>query len=254
MHDPIRDIEQGWSAFDRAGDKIGEIDEIGTGYVHVQKGLIFTDDIYIPTDAIEVVDREAGEIQISAEKDHLKELGWDQPPTGAGTTGTHDTPDGRTVQQRYDRDADAAGYGSTMAGGTAGTLGGETESIEVPVREEELVAERHRTQAGEVVIDKDVVTEQAELDVPVTRDEVEVTRRAVDRAATGDEAATMEGDTIRVPVMAEEVDVTTRQRVVEEIEISKRPVSETEHVTGQVRRETVEVEGDDYTNEDRDRI
>lgn len=51
------------------------------------------------------------------------------------------------------------------------------------------------------------------------------------------------GDTIRVPVTAETVTVDTQSRVVEELEISKRPVTETQHVEGTVHREEVDVEG-----------
>ena len=39
---------------------------------------------------------------------------------------------------------------------------------------------------------------------------------------------TDDGETIRVPVRAEEVDVRKDARVVEEVEISKRPVTETQ--------------------------
>jgi uncharacterized protein (TIGR02271 family) len=76
----------------------------------------------------------------------------------------------------------------------------------------------------------------------VTHDEVQVRRVRVDRDATaGDAAFTDDGETIRVPVTAETVEVTKQPRVVEEIEISKRPVTERQTVRDTVRREEADV-------------
>jgi uncharacterized protein (TIGR02271 family) len=262
MHDSLTEIEQGWTVEDRSGEKIGDIDEIGEGYVVVQKGLIFPKDVYIPADAIETVDRESGHIRVSADKDGIDGMGWDAPPAGGsmqsdrGYIGYDDSDATRgTTGSTGSGYADSTtGYADTASGGT-GTMDRETrgrdaDTIDVPVHEEELVAERRQRETGEVRVEKDVVEEQAELDVPVTRDEVTVNRKRVDREATGDETAFTDGDTIRVPVTAEEVDVQKRDRVVEEIEISKRPVTETERVTDTVRREEVRVD-DDAARRDR---
>ena len=55
-----------------------------------------------------------------------------------------------------------------------------------------------------------------------------------------DDAAFQEG-TIAVPLRGEEVELQTRTRVSEEIEIDKEAVQRTEQVTGTVRREVVDV-------------
>jgi uncharacterized protein (TIGR02271 family) len=51
-----------------------------------------------------------------------------------------------------------------------------------------------------------------------------------------------DGETIRVPLRAEDVDVRKDTRVVEEVVISKRPVTETKRVSDTVRREEVDVD------------
>ena len=51
-----------------------------------------------------------------------------------------------------------------------------------------------------------------------------------------------DGETIRVPVHAEDVDVRKEARVVEEVEISKRPVTENRRVSETVRREEIDVD------------
>jgi uncharacterized protein (TIGR02271 family) len=112
----------------------------------------------------------------------------------------------------------------------------------MPLREEQFRAAKTTEQAGEVRVGKSVREEQASIDVPVTHDEVEIKRVATDRPATGDEGALGEGGTIRVPVTSERVEVTKEPRVTEEIEISRRPATETQHVSETVRREQAEVD------------
>ncbi len=110
----------------------------------------------------------------------------------------------------------------------------------VQLREEQLRAEKETVPAGEVTLRKDVVTEQKTVDVPVTREEVVVERHPVaDRPASGD---LREGETIRVPVREEEVHLEKQPIVTEEVTVGKRPVVETETVSGTVRREEARVE------------
>jgi uncharacterized protein (TIGR02271 family) len=219
-------IQPGWTALDRANEKIGEVEDVGSGYLLVSKGLIFVKDVYIPTDFISEVDPDDASVHIDVDKSQIDSQGWDQPPLGDS---------GPLAASALDTDAATAT--------ATGRPTSDEESIRVPVHEEELVAQRTRQQAGEVAVGKDVVEERVGLDVPVTREEVEVTRRPVDRAATSSDAAfTDSGGTIRVPVMAEDVAVSKEARVVEEVEISKAPVTETRHVEDTVRREEVRVE------------
>lgn len=253
MDTRIDQLQTGWGAYGRDGDKIGEIEEIGPNYVLVTKGLIFVTDLYIPTQAIEKVDADEGRIYLNVDKSAVEDQGWNEPPTGdaysspdsegavagLGYTGRDEAMGGATVTNTYQTGA----TGSTVSD-TDFDSGTTTDSdrIRVPVHEEELRAERTSTEAGEVRVGKKVVEEQRQLDVPVTRDEVQIRRVSTDRPATGSEDAFTDGDTIRVPVRAEQVEVTKEARVVEEIEISKRPVTETQRVTDTVRREEVQVD------------
>jgi uncharacterized protein (TIGR02271 family) len=110
----------------------------------------------------------------------------------------------------------------------------------VQLREERLRAEKETVKAGEAALRKDVVTEQKSIDVPVTHEEVVVERHPVQgRPATGD---FREGEEIRVPVREEQVKVEKQTVVTEEVSLGTRPVVETEHVSGTVRREEARVE------------
>lgn len=117
-------------------------------------------------------------------------------------------------------------------------------TIRVPVVEEELHVDKTMQQAGEVSIHKEVVEEQVNVPVTLQHEEVVITRHAVNRdLAPGESASGLEDDeVIRVPVMEEQAQVSKTARVVEEVEIDKRLVSEQQTVTDTVRREEVEID------------
>lgn len=115
----------------------------------------------------------------------------------------------------------------------------------IELREERLRAVKETREAGAVTIHKEVVAEQQTIDVPVTHEEVVIERHPVTgRPASGE--AIREGEEIRVPVEAEQARLEKETVVTEEVQVGKRPVTETEHLTGTVRREELRVdkEGD----------
>jgi uncharacterized protein (TIGR02271 family) len=95
-------------------------------------------------------------------------------------------------------------------------------------------------QTGEVGIRKEVVTEQQSIDVPVTHEEVYIERRA----GSGQVSDTPigEGGTIRVPVSAEQVNVSKQTVETGEVSVGKRTVQETRRVTDTVRHEEARIE------------
>jgi uncharacterized protein (TIGR02271 family) len=132
-----------------------------------------------------------------------------------------------------------------------GRVEGEGEIERIPRYEEELQAEKTEREAGAVRIGKDVVEEEQTLDVPVTREEVRVRRRAVDRPAA-DTSEAFRRDAIEVPVREEDVEVRKEPRVAEELEISKDARQDTERVSGTVRRERVDIQQEGDVDVERD--
>lgn len=86
-----------------------------------------------------------------------------------------------------------------------------------------------------------MVEETRAVEVPITEEHVQVTRRAVDRDAAGD-ATAFQGGTIEVPLTTEEVDLQKRVRVAEEIEVDREQVQTTQQVQGTVRKKVVDVD------------
>lgn len=110
------------------------------------------------------------------------------------------------------------------------------------LQEEQLEVEKDRVQVGEVRLRKEVVTEQRNIEVPVTREEVVIERHT----AAGDEPAEGafgEGGEVRIPLMEEAVRVEKTPVVREEVSIRKRQVQDTERVSETVRREEARIEG-----------
>ena len=204
----IDQIQNGWNAYDTKREHIGDAIEVGNSYVLVQKGMFFPKDLYIPHSAVTSVDPANATFVVDVTKENVESLGWDSPPAEDSWDASDATRD----------------------------------SLTVPVREERIEAQKQAREAGEVTVGKRVVEQQQEFDVPVTHEEVDVTRRRVDRPADADDEIVGDGETIRVPLRAEDVDVRKDTRVVEEVVISKRPVTETKRVSETVRREEIDVD------------
>jgi uncharacterized protein (TIGR02271 family) len=214
-------VQPGWAVYDPNGDKVGDVADVGPGYLLIQKGLIFTKDIYVPFGQVRSIDQDRSVVYIQVASGEVDSMGWDQPPAATSGDGMTDT----TSQ-----------WDTTTSGSQA------TDAERLRLHEETVQAQTRREQAGEVQVGKRVVEDRQEFDVPVTHEEVEIRRvPASGSTGVGGDAFTSDGDTIRVPVSAEAVEVTKQPRVVEEIEISKRQVTESQRVSENVRREEADI-------------
>jgi len=110
----------------------------------------------------------------------------------------------------------------------------------IQLAEEELRARKTPQQAGEVRVRKEVVTEHETLNVPVRHEEVVIERHPVSGQAGA--AALQPGQEIRIPVMEEQVKVEKQAVVKEEVNVGKRAVQENQQVSGTVRKEQIKVE------------
>ena len=245
-------VSSGWDVYGSDGEKIGTVDEVGQDYLLVRKGLIFTTDVYVPHNAITQIDADQTAAFINVPKDAIDSQGWNDAPMSTGSYTQESTADegymatstqsvGGTGYDTTDYETTDQTTQTTDYAATAQTT--DSDTIRVPRYEEELRAGTQTVEAGEVEIRKDVVQEQRTIEVPVTREDVEVRRVAVNREATADDTAfTDSGDTLRVPIREEQVVVSKEPRVVEELEIRKVAHQETQQVSDTVRREEVDVE------------
>jgi uncharacterized protein (TIGR02271 family) len=200
-------IQLGWDVFGSDGEKIGTIAAVENNYFIIEKGFIFTEDVFVPTSAISRV--EADNVHLYLTKSQVETQDWSAPPV---------------------EDID---YAARAADGDV-----------LERREERLTVDKDTEQVGSVRVGKRVVEDTQSVDVPVTREELVIERRAVDRPADDD---TLTEDAVEVPVYEEQVRAGKDARVVEELEIGKTAKTGTERVSGTVRREEFEVDADDET-------
>ena len=153
---------------------------------------------------------------------------------------THEHPAGQP--ETHDHSHAAAGMASASMGSDRVNMAerrdvDRTDSPDtVKLREEQLQVNKERVQTGEVEIGKRVVEEKKTMDVPVTREEVLIERRPVNRPSDTP-IGTDAGRTIEVPVTEERVNVDKQTFVREEIGVQKRVEQDTVPVNETVRRE-----------------
>lgn len=113
----------------------------------------------------------------------------------------------------------------------------------IQLMEEQLRLGKRERQVGEVTLEKRPVAETVEQDVTLSRDQIEIDRRTVDRPVEGEVKFADGSDTIRVPLYAEEAVIEKQPFVREEVEINKVADARTETVREVVRHEELVTEG-----------
>jgi uncharacterized protein (TIGR02271 family) len=119
------------------------------------------------------------------------------------------------------------------------------EEIRMKLHEEQLEVDKKEVQSGEVTINKDVVEEEQTIDVPVSREEVYIERRPVDEREAMDEASAAfdeDGESIRIPLKEERLDIKKKPVVNEELIVGKKEVKDTETLRETVRREKADID------------
>ena len=115
--------------------------------------------------------------------------------------------------------------------------------------EEELEVGTMRREAGRVRLRKYVVTENVQTTVPVQREEVRVEREPITDGNVGNVGNAMDGPAIseeehEVVLHEEQPVVGTRTVPKERVRLDKDTHVEEETVTGEVRKEQIDVDGD----------
>ena len=107
-------------------------------------------------------------------------------------------------------------------------------------REEELRVSKRPVQTGEAEIRKEVRTERQTVDVPVRKEELVVERHAAGRQPASGPVG--DGGRVRVPLSEEQVEVEKTPVVRERISVGKRTTEEEEHIGATVKKEDFKVD------------
>ena len=117
----------------------------------------------------------------------------------------------------------------------------ETDEVVVPVIEEEIDAGTRAVRTGAVRVDKHVEKRIRKIQTPLIHEDVEVRRVQVNRVVGEMPRARREGDTVIVPVVEEELVITKRLILREEIHLVKRRTRDIAVNEVELNRESAEV-------------
>lgn len=141
-------------------------------------------------------------------------------------------------EQSYNNDTQDNNVGETSYNNETQDNNVDDESVQL--HEERLNVDKENVETGEASVDKHVVEEEQEFDVPVEREEVTIERRPVNEKVDEDFNAN-DDDSVHIPLHEERVKVDKENVVSEEIVIKKNKVQDTEHVSEKVRHEEADI-------------
>jgi uncharacterized protein (TIGR02271 family) len=250
----------GYEVYDSADGKVGEVDEIFVDedgrpeYVGVKMDSSGVGSSLIPLEAVRV-DEERRTIEVpSLTKGRIE----DGPSYGDGREITPDfeqrvrsyyglggvrAPEGHGVSAGYRGVDDEPSPGVAERGaGERDSSFQETDELKVQRSEEEVRVGTREREAGAVKVRKSVRTEREQVRVPKRREEADIERVSGEgREASGVEIGE-DDEVVVVQVLEEEVVVSKRVVVKEEIRIRKRVVEDEEVVEVDLRKEEVDIE------------
>ena len=117
----------------------------------------------------------------------------------------------------------------------------ENRELVIPIVEEEIVTGARPVKTGSVRVDKRVEKHVRKIDMPLLHEEVEVKRVPVNRVVTVAPQVRTEGDTTIVPIVEEELVVTKRLLLKEELHLTRRRTRNRYVRDVELQRETAEV-------------
>ena len=250
----------GATAYDRDGDKLGRIGQVyfddntdQPKWITVNTGLFGMNESFVPLqgaqfggDRVTVAYDKAtikdapnvdGERHLDAEEErHLyRHYGLDY---GSGMAGQ------RTGRDELREDT-AAGTGRVGADRTEGyDTSGPTTDTAMTRSEERLRAGTETQDVGRARLRKHVVTEREQVTVPVSREEVRIEREPITDANRGEayDGPAISEEEHEVTLRAERPVVTTEAEAVERVRLGTETVRDEETVSGEVRKEQIEVD------------
>ena len=238
---------RGWAVVDRDGVPFGRVEDLIVDRsamkvmyldVSVAGAPASAPRARIPAASVDLQPEERSVLASLSRADLAAHLGSDYQASDYQASAVEDADETPAMA----RAAGMTDYAAATAGRAAGTIDTD-ESQRLTRSEEELRVGTRPVEAGEVVVAKHVETEHVSTPVQRRVERVRIERRPVTGATTG-QVELREGE-IRVPVMEEEVVVEKRPVIKEEIVIAREATTETETVEADVRRERIDVSGDD---------
>lgn len=124
----------------------------------------------------------------------------------------------------------------------------------IRLQKEKLDVQTKEVQTGEVHVDKKVTEETQTVDVPVKHEEITVERHPVSEGELNPDEADLKDESFTIPVKEEQIEVHKHPVVTEEVEIDKDTKEDVKQVSETVRKEDLDIHTDgDVEIEDNDK-
>ena len=260
----IKQLSQA-TAYDADGDKIGSVTEVyldersnAPEWITVKTGLFGTKETFVPLDKAKLTN---DRIDVPFDKDQVKNAPQidadgrlspaeeDHLYTYYGIAATDGTPDIDTTTGGTTPRTDRSDEYNTGTGDSSGRAGGNRTGGDGAMTrsEERLVTDTRREETGKARLRKYVVTEEQQVTVPVTREEVRLDREPITDADGGDafDGPAISESEHEVTLHAERPVVDTEAVPVERVKLNKETVTEQQRVSGEVRKEQIEFDADE---------
>lgn len=262
--DDVRDL-LGRDIYDMHGDKVGKVGQVyldnQTGqpvWATVKTGLFGTKESFVP---LEGASRDSSGLRVDTPKDMIKSAPQatdsDQQLSRADEQEIYfhygrtypGAPSGRGNEAGYgygygygDGDATGSTHGTQSGVGMDAETGtdrtGTSAGESITRSEERLRVGTETVETGQVRLRKYVVTEEEQVKVPISREEVRVEHEPI----RGGEAGQIGEEEQSVTLHAERPVVAKETEAVERVRLQTDAVRDEETVSDQVRRERVEVD------------
>jgi uncharacterized protein (TIGR02271 family) len=113
------------------------------------------------------------------------------------------------------------------------------DDAKLSLREERLDIDKDRVQTGEVDLHKDVIEERKMVDVPVSREEVVIEKRALNKHS---DTEIGEEETYHIPTSKDEIDVDKHTMVTGQVEAHKKNFKDKRTVDEKLKREEADID------------
>lgn len=241
------------TAYDTRGEKIGKVSQLyvdqQTGepsWVTVSTGLFGMSESFVPLDG---ADFDGDDIRVAYDKGTVK----DAPRIDSGEQLAADREQELyrhyKMHGRHGDEDTQDGKGRSKHDKTSGKLGHGRESDtehSMTLSEERLAAGKESVEAGRARLRKYTTKHTETVEVPVTKEELVVERTPASGKGRSSHSIDESGEKVEEITLHEERPVVGKKTVpVEEVHVGKKRVTDTERVSGEVRKEHADIDVDE---------
>ena len=237
-------LHEGMIVHSADGARLGKVvDTRPDGFI-VEKGLFLPKTTFFEYDDVEEI--RGDDVRLTHARAQLSDESWwtkreqARSARAESALGRNGPPSNQPVTSRATVAVAAQPSARADAGATTAST---SDEVNLALAEEEISAEKHTRDIGEVRVHKRVVVTQKQITVPVMHEEVRVERVATDGRPGQLSEGTFVESTVTIPLHAEEVEIHKRPVIREEIHVKKQTFQEEKTSTAEVRKEEVDIEG-----------